>query len=279
MTQYSWELQEDERERRARAAEEGEYLEEEDAFQRLMRDAPTPEELQGGLFLEDPNAVAAPVSQAGQAQASAQDQARTSQALDLLAGQVARDQAGEVGPGLAAQGQLAELQHSGRSRQVMEGADTGSGQGVADAMNAMSGANDALLYNYSSMYNGAQADALSSLSQLGGEAGALRGQTFGEAFRRGSAVDAFNEHNLNYMRDVNMRNTERQTEHSERGAQARQQAEDNYYAVDEGQEPVRETQAAIDQAEADRQAELAGLPARLVGSAIGRIGGSFLGGG
>jgi hypothetical protein len=249
---------------RERNAEGG--LDSETAAERLLRESPSQEELTPEMFLEDPNAIDAGVSQAGQVRP---ETGYTDDALDLLMQQVRQDQSGEVGLGQHAQMTLADSAHAGQLRGERQSAEAqaqaagvgGSGIDIQAQMSGMGDANDALMNNYTSVFNNSQDQALNSLTGLGGEASGLRGESFTQDYRRGAAVDAFNAHNLGYQREVEGRNTDRRTAQSAAEQGAEQQVENNEHGLYSSMSGVRNANADVAMAEdqAEKDSRLAGF--------------------
>jgi hypothetical protein len=195
-------------------------------------------------------------SQAGVAQADPFLESHSMGALDALIQQAQSDASGVMDHGDRAQQALIDAQHAQRMRGASDAAaaDTsGSGASVQDALSSMGMLNDAMLNNYTSVYGQDQMQALDSLMSVGGASTAMRGQTFGEQFRRGQAVDAFNAANLGYQRGVEQRNTDRRTQQSIDQAQGYQQAFGNREAVRRGRGVVDDAQQQVDDAEAHRE--------------------------
>lgn len=230
----------------------------------LLAHAPTAAELTPDLFLEDPNLFAAPESAAGQATPDRVSSAESMRALEYLMRQAEQDRSGQMGLGQRSGMALADAQGIAGRRSVHDqaqaaaaGVGGGSGAGFQQQLAGLGDMNDSLLHNYTAGYNASQGQALDTLATLGEAATGLRGDTFGEAAARGSAIDAFNEHNLGYARGVHGRNVERETRHSREGAGAQQQEYDNYEGVRRGgagEAMAREdvnTQAEQDQKDRD----------------------------
>ncbi len=221
----------------------------------LLYNAPTAEELTPEFQMESGDILLGP-SAAGQASADARLDSHSMGALDALLQQVSQDASGVMDHGDRASQGLADVAHARAARGASDAAaaDTSqSGASVQEHLQGLGVLNDGLLNNYTSIYGQDQAAALDSLMAAGQGATAMRGQTFGEQFRRGSAVDAFNAANLEYQRGVEQRNTDRRTGQSAAAADAAQQSWENQQAVRRGRDVVNDTQVDVDDAERHRE--------------------------
>lgn len=104
---------------------------------------------------------------------------------------------------------------------------TGSGAQMAAQLAAQQGAMNRGRSAATDIAMAGQQRALQALQGAGRTAGEMRGQSFEEGFRRGSAIDDFARDDMDYRRAKEMRRADRETDARRRRGEAAQQSYEN----------------------------------------------------